>query len=81
MPSPAFTPEQAVAAQLDALACNNSPWGNHGVQTAYEFAHDVGGMDPSLYFGIPKDLYHFDHFMGACFPVSFFACQRDPCHT
>lgn len=31
----------------------------------YEFAEDVGGLDRSHYFGYPKDLYHFDHFMGA----------------
>jgi hypothetical protein len=30
----------------------------------YEFAYDVGGLDPSRYFGFPKDLYHLDHFMG-----------------
>jgi hypothetical protein len=30
----------------------------------YEFAEDVGGLDRSMYFGYPKDLYHFDHFMG-----------------
>ena len=32
LPSPTFTPEEAVAAQLDALARNDEPWGNHGVQ-------------------------------------------------
>jgi hypothetical protein len=37
---------------------------NHGLQTMYEFAEDVGGLDRSRYFGYPKDLYHFDHFMG-----------------
>lgn len=34
------------------------------LQTAYEWALDVGGLDPSMYFGFSKDLYHFDHFMG-----------------
>lgn len=38
---------------------------NHGIQTMYEFAEDVGGLDRSRYFGYSKDLYHFDHFMGA----------------
>ena len=37
---------------------------NHGIQTAYEYGFDIGGLDPSLYFGFRKDLYHFDHFMG-----------------
>ena len=37
---------------------------NHGLQTAYEYGLDIGGMDRSKYFGYPKDLYHFDHFMG-----------------
>ena len=36
----------------------------HGIQTCYEFAYDVGGLDPSMYFGFRKDLYHLDHFMG-----------------
>lgn len=36
----------------------------------YEFGEDVGGLDRSRYFGFSKDLYHFDHFMGAAaFPV------------
>ncbi|PSC72079.1 glucuronoxylan 4-O-methyltransferase 1-like [Micractinium conductrix] len=63
-PSPQFNAEQAVRVQLDALAANNQPWPQHGIQTAYEWAVDVGGLDPSLYFGFPKDLYHFDHFLG-----------------
>ena len=51
--------------QLEALAANDAPWSNHGVQTAYEFALGVGGMDPCPYFlGQPLDLYHFDHFQG-----------------
>lgn len=33
----------------------------------YEFGVDVGGMDRSRYFGVPIDLYHYDHFMGAHF--------------
>ena len=37
---------------------------NHGLQTAYEFGEDIGGMERSRYFGYSKDLYHFDHFMG-----------------
>lgn len=53
--------------QLDALRDNDEPWPCHGVQTAYEFALGVGGMDPCPYFnGVPLDLYHFDHFQGKC---------------
>ncbi|KAL4452470.1 hypothetical protein ABPG75_008132 [Micractinium tetrahymenae] len=63
-PSPEHTAEQAVSIQLAALQRNDEPWGNHGVQTAYEWALDVGGLDPSMFFGFSKDLYHFDHFMG-----------------
>ena len=37
---------------------------NHGIQTMYEFAADVGEMERSWYFGFSKDLYHFDHFLG-----------------
>ena len=62
MPSPEFTPEQAVRVQLDALAVCDDPWPSHGIQTAYQFGLDIGGMDPSMYFGFPKDLYHEDHF-------------------
>lgn len=29
----------------------------------YEFGEDIGGLDPSFFFGFRKDLYHFDHFM------------------
>ncbi|PRW57055.1 guanylyl and adenylyl cyclase family member [Chlorella sorokiniana] len=64
LPSPDFSPEEAVRVQLEALQHNDSPWPHHGIQTAYEFANDVGGLDPSMYFGFPKDLYHFDHFIG-----------------
>ena len=63
-PSPAFSAEQTVRVQLDALLRNDDPWPMHGVQTAYEFGYDIGGLDPSEYFGFKKDLYHFDHFMG-----------------
>eukprot|EP00887_Chlorella_sp_A99_P005826 scaffold1.g5826.t1 len=64
LPSPTLSAEEAVRVQLDALAQNDAPWANHGLQTAYEWALDVGGLDPSHYFGFRKDLYHFDHFMG-----------------
>lgn len=50
--------------QLQALQKNDEPWMNHGIQTCYEFGYDIGGLDPSYYFGFRKDLYHFDHFMG-----------------
>ena len=36
------------------------------MQTMYEFGLDIGGMERSRYFGISKDLYHFDHFLGVC---------------
>jgi len=64
LPSPAFSPSECVAAQLNALAACDEPWPLHGVRTAYEFGYDIGGLDPSYYFGFRKDLYHFDHFMG-----------------
>ena len=34
------------------------------LQTMYEFGYDIGGMERSRYFGMSKDLYHFDHFLG-----------------
>jgi len=45
---------------------DTEPWcrPNHGIQTAYEFGEDIGGMERSRYFGYSKDLYHFDHFLG-----------------
>lgn len=64
MPAPSFSPEESVRVQLDSLSKNDEPWPNHGLQTMYEFGLDVGGLDRSMYFGFPKDLYHFDHFMG-----------------
>jgi len=53
-----------VSVQLDALKKPDEPWANHGIQLAYEFGYDIGGLDRSMYFGFPKDLYHLDHFMG-----------------
>jgi hypothetical protein len=47
MPSASFSPEQSVQVQLDALARNDEPWSNHGIQTAYQFAEDAGGMERS----------------------------------
>jgi len=64
LPSPEFSPEEAVRIQLDALKACDEPWMNHGIQTMYEFGIDIGGLDPSFYFGFRKDLYHLDHFMG-----------------
>jgi len=64
MPCPEFSPEQCIRIQLDALKSNDDPWPNHGLQTAYKYGLDVGGMERSHYFGFSKDLYHFDHFMG-----------------
>eukprot|EP00890_Picochlorum_soloecismus_P000958 jgi/Picsp_1/1863/NSC_05330-R1_protein len=64
LPSPEFDPVQTVSVQLDALRKPDEPWANHGIQLAYEFGYDIGGLDRSMYFGFPKDLYHLDHFMG-----------------
>lgn len=46
------------------LHVSPTPRMNHGIQTAYEFAADAGGMERSRYFGFSKDLYHLDHFLG-----------------
>lgn len=64
LPCPGFSAADCVAVQLDALADCDQPWPLHGIRTAYEFGYDIGGLDPSYYFGFRKDLYHFDHFMG-----------------
>lgn len=55
---------EAVMVQLEALRNNDTPWWNHGVQTAYEYGVDFGSMDPSYYFGNRKDVYHQDHVAG-----------------
>lgn len=54
LPSPTLSAEEAARVQLEALQQNDEPWGNHGVQTMYEWANDVGGLDPSYYFGYRK---------------------------
>lgn len=64
LPNPSLDAIETVRVQLDALQKCNEPWPNHGIQLAYEFGYDVGGLDPSMYFGYPSDLYHLDHFMG-----------------
>ncbi len=65
MPSPSFSPTEAVDVQLRACSANDEPWTNHGLQTAYEFAVDAGSMELAPYFaGSRVDLYHFDHYMG-----------------
>lgn len=64
LPSPKLDAKAVVEAHLDALARPDDPWPNHGIQLAYEFGYDIGGLDRSMYFGFPKDLYHLDHFMG-----------------
>lgn len=54
---------------------------NHGLQTAYEFGEDIGGLDPSVYFGFRKDLYHFDHFMYMLVVQLDLCADRSlPCH-
>lgn len=45
---------EAVTVQLEALSRNDTPWWNHGVQTAYEYGVDFGSMEPSYYFGHRK---------------------------
>ena len=62
LPSVGLTPRQAVAAQLDALAQNNTPRPDHGMEVAYRFALGTGGFGLSGYFGHSADLYHFGHF-------------------
>jgi hypothetical protein len=64
LPNPSLDAIETVKVQLNALQNCNDPWPNHGIQLAYEFGYDVGGLDPSMYFGYPSDLYHLDHFMG-----------------
>lgn len=64
LPSPEHSAEETVTIQLDALSKCDDPWPNHGLQLAYEFGYDIGGLDPSMYFGHRNDLYHQDHFMG-----------------
>lgn len=64
LPDPSLSAVETVSVQLSALQESNEPWANHGIQTAYEFGYDVGGLDPSMYFAYPTDLYHLDHFMG-----------------
>lgn len=47
---------EAVRVQLESLQNPNDPWPNHGIHMAYTYAYDVGGLDPSMYFGYPTDL-------------------------
>ena len=50
VPEPSFDCAKAVQVQLESLQEPNSPWPNHGTQMMYNFAYDVGGLDPSMYF-------------------------------
>jgi hypothetical protein len=58
-PSAALSARDAVAAQLDALSCNDEPRRDHGLETAYLFASGTGGFGLSRYFGFsagaPRD--------------------------
>jgi hypothetical protein len=63
LPSADFSPEAAVRTQMDALAKCDEPFPGHGLQLMYEWGYDTGGMEPSMYFAFPKDLYHEDHFV------------------
>jgi len=60
-----LTAEEAVKLQMDALACNNEPRPDHGLEVMYHFANAEGtlnGGSLSCYFGFASDLYHFGHF-------------------
>lgn len=59
---PALLPGPLPALNLWQLPLtDNLSW---SAQTLYEFGYDIGGMERSRYFGMSKDLYHFDHFLG-----------------
>ncbi|CAM6096531.1 unnamed protein product [Calypogeia fissa] len=64
-PNPQISLEEAVRLQMEALACNDEPRPDHGLEVMYYFANtdgtDSGGSLPQ-YFGFPSDLYHFGHF-------------------
>ncbi|CAK9859064.1 unnamed protein product [Sphagnum jensenii] len=65
LPQPRLTAEEAVKLQMDALACNNEPRPDHGLEVMYHFANAEGtlnGGSLSCYFGFASDLYHFGHF-------------------
>ena len=62
LPSVDLAPRQAVTAQLDALAQNNMPRLDHGMEVAYRLALGTGGFGLCSYFGHSADLYHFGHF-------------------
>lgn len=65
-PSPELSALDAVAVQLRALAENDVPRKDHGIEVMYHFADNEGtlGCGGSLprYFGFASDLYHFGHF-------------------
>ena len=46
-PDPALSAPEAVAAQVTALAADDTPWPGHGVQCAYGFARDTGDLELS----------------------------------
>ncbi|CAI5506074.1 unnamed protein product [Closterium sp. Naga37s-1] len=77
-PSPQLSVHQAVLLQMAALAHNDTPRTDHGLEVLYYFANAEGTLaDPSVspsssaasllsplpcYFGFAADLYHFGHF-------------------
>lgn len=65
LPDVSLTPRQAVSAQLAALAVNDTPRREHGLEVCYRFALGTGGFGLSKYFGYSADLYHFGHFVFA----------------
>ena len=51
LPRVELTPRMAVAAQLSALAANDTPRRDHGCEVCYRFALGTGGFGLSKYFG------------------------------
>lgn len=69
VPSPEQSAPTAVCVQLDALANNNTPRPNHGLQVAYYFCGDAAPMERSRYFGPSKDIW-----VRACLPHRLANC-------
>ena len=47
-PQPKFTPEKVVRIQLDALANNDKPYQDAGIEIAFRFAHDQCWMTDAV---------------------------------
>ena len=61
-PSFALSAEEAFAAQWDALAANDTPHVDHGVEVLYSFADVDLFLPRSRYFGPSADLGQFERF-------------------